>query len=152
LTLQLAPLLHKIIGVDSSLGMLDSLSAKLTGLGITNVQTKFRDQDDGSFPDGMFQLITSAMTLHHVPEIMPLLKALHSKLEPGGWIALADLEEEDGRFHEDQTGVFHHGFNRSQLTEMLAETGYSDICITTATSVAKGGREYPVFLAIARAF
>jgi len=146
-TLQLAPSLRNISGVDSSPGMLDRLNAKIQTSGFSNVRTELCELTKGELPSGKYHLITSAMTLHHIEEVVPLLQSLKSLLHPGGWIALADLETEDGSFHEDHTGVFHHGFSSQELTDLLVKAGFSSISITTATNVVKEKRSYPVFLA-----
>jgi 2-polyprenyl-3-methyl-5-hydroxy-6-metoxy-1,4-benzoquinol methylase len=149
-TLQLAPNLRSITGIDSSSGMLDRLNAKIQTSGFPNVQTELCELTKGDLPSGMYHLITSAMTLHHIEEIAPLLQSFKSLLHPGGWIALADLETEDGSFHEDHTGVFHHGFSAQELTDLLKNTGFSSISVTAATNVVKGDRSYPVLLATAQ--
>jgi 2-polyprenyl-3-methyl-5-hydroxy-6-metoxy-1,4-benzoquinol methylase len=150
-TLNLAPLLGSIVGIDSSRKMIERLNAKVAELGFTNARGERLDLEQGELPGGRYHLITSAMTLHHIPEIAPLLTALHGLLHPGGRIALADLESEEGSFHEDPTGVFHHGFSREQITELLIQSGFSDINISTVAEVIKGERSYPVFLATATA-
>jgi 2-polyprenyl-3-methyl-5-hydroxy-6-metoxy-1,4-benzoquinol methylase len=151
-TLQLAPLLRSITGVDSSCGMLDRLSAKLQNSGLSNVRTALRDLTAGDIPAGTFDLITSAMMLHHIKEIQPLLVTLKKLLRPGGWIALADLAAEDGSFHEDPTGVFHHGFDGKELTILMESCGYSSISVTTATTITKGEKKYPVLLITAQSY
>lgn len=150
-TLQLSRHLRSIVGLDSSQGMLERLRRKIQELELINVRTELCDLEKGELPPGSFHLISSAMTLHHIPEIVPVLKSLHGLLHPGGWIALADLEIEDGSFHDNQIGVFHHGFSRDQLTGMLRLAGFSNIVITAATEVCKGERVYPVFLVTAQA-
>jgi len=149
-TLQLASALRGITGIDSSSGMLERLNAKIQESGFTNIRTELCDVDTGKLPTGRYHLITSAMTLHHIKEIGPLLKALKTLLHPGGRIALADLESEGGRFHEDPTGVFHHGFSAEELTDLLEKAGFSSIAITTATNVVKGDQTFPVLLATAQ--
>lgn len=149
-TMQLAPSLRSITGVDSSSGMIDRLDKKIRQSGYTNVRTEMCDVDKGSLPTGKYHLITSAMTLHHVEKLAPLLQSLKALLHPGGWIALSDLESEDGSFHEDPTGVFHHGFSGDELSSMLATAGFTSIAVTTATKVIKGDRVYPVFLCTAQ--
>lgn len=148
-TLQLAPYLGSILGVDSSQGMLDRLATKVIELEITNVAALRCNLEQGELPGKNFDLITSAMTFHHVPEPLQLLKSLRGLLKPGGWIALADLEAEDGSFHDDPTGVFHHGFSRDMLMELLESSGFQKISIVTAATVIKGERSYQVFLASA---
>lgn len=150
-TLALAPHLGSIIGVDSSCAMLDKLAEKIKASGVVNVKTALRDLSTGEMPDGKFHLIVSAMTLHHMQDPATLLSLLISRLYPGGWIALADLEAEDGSFHEDPTGVFHYGFSRTEFTSLLEHSGYVSISITEATVIQKGNRTYPVLLALAQA-
>ncbi|HIJ96127.1 MAG TPA: class I SAM-dependent methyltransferase [Desulfuromonadales bacterium] len=151
-TLQLAPFLRNITGLDSSCGMLDKLAEKVKISGIKNVRSVLRDLAAGEMPEGKYHLITSAMTLHHITEIEPLLSSLRAFLSHGGWIALADLATEDGSFHDDPSGVFHHGFSATELTAMLENCGYSHVSVTTAAIIGKNEKAYPVLLATAQAF
>lgn len=148
-TVQLAGDLGSIVGVDSSAGMLAQLEQKIERLGLTNVQTATAERVLSAPSPGQFHLITSAMTLHHVEQLQPLLTTFHSLLLPGGGVALADLETEDGTFHEDPTGVFHHGFSSQQLTDLLTAAGFRSIVIRRVTEIAKGERSFPVLLATA---
>jgi len=150
-TVALAPHLGSITGIDSSFGMLDKLAEKVKASGMTNVKTALCNLSAGEMPEGTFHLIVSAMVLHHIEDPEALLSSLKSRLYPGGWIALADLEAEDGSFHDDPTGIFHHGFSQTELTRLLESSGYVSISITEATAMQKGDRTYPVLLAIAQA-
>jgi predicted TPR repeat methyltransferase len=150
-TVALAPHLGSITGIDSSSGMLDKLIEKVKTSGIANIKTALCDLSAGEMPEGRFHLIVSAMVLHHIEDPETLLSLLKSRLHPGGWIALADLEAEDGSFHDDPTGIFHHGFSRTELTRLLENSGYVSISITEATTMQKGDRTYPVLLAVAQA-
>ncbi|HIJ88134.1 MAG TPA: class I SAM-dependent methyltransferase [Desulfuromonadales bacterium] len=149
-TVELAPYVGSITGIDSSCAMLEQLGEKVKASGNTNIKTALCDLSAGQLPEGKFHLIVSAMTLHHIKDPETLLSSLISRLYPGGWIALADLEAEDGSFHEDPTGVFHHGFSRTALTTLLESSGYVAISITKATIMQKGDRTYPVLLAVAQ--
>jgi len=150
-TLSLAPQLGSITGIDSSSAMLAKLSEKVKTSGITNVRTALCDLSAGQLPEGKFHLIISAMTLHHIKDPQTLLSSLRSRLHPGGWVAFADLEAEDGSFHEDPTGIFHHGFSRTELTSLLATSGFVSISVAEATLMQKGDRTYPILLAVAQA-
>ena len=150
-TLSLAPQLGSITGIDSSSAMLAKLSEKVKTSGITNVKTALCDLSAGQLPEGKFHLIISAMTLHHIKDPETLLSSLRSRLYHGGWVAFADLEAEDGSFHEDGTGVFHHGFSRTELMSLLATSGFVSISVTEATLMQKGDRTYPILLAVAQA-
>ena len=149
-TLQLAPSLRTITGIDSSAGMLERLGAKIQSAGFSNVRAELCDLEKGELPTGRYHLITSAMTLHHIEKIVPLLQSLKPLLHPGGLVALADLESDGGRFHDDPTGVFHQGFSAEELSGMLAATGFTSISIKTATKIVKGDQIFPVLLAMAQ--
>lgn len=149
-TLQLAPSLRSIIGIDSSAGMIDRLKTKIEQSGFSNVTTQLCDLGKGELPSGKYHLITSSMTMHHIAEIVPLLRILKTLLHPGGWIALADLAAEGGSFHEDHSGVFHHGFSAEEFTDMLKCAGFSSISVTTASKTVKGEQTFPVLLATAQ--
>lgn len=149
-TLQLAPALRNITGIDSSAGMLARLEDKILTPEYANVRTELRDLTAGERPSGTYHLIVSAMAMHHIETIPPLLRMMKALLHPGGWIALADLAREDGSFHEDPTGVFHNGFTAGEFASMLETAGFSSPSVTTATHIDKGERRFPVFLATAR--
>src|SRR6266705_682145 len=62
-TLNLAPRLGSIIGVDSSRKMVERLNAKVAELGCTNARGERLDLERGELPEGRYYLITSAMTM-----------------------------------------------------------------------------------------
>ena len=100
-------------------------------------------------------VILCAMTLHHVREIAPLLNRFYSLLSPVGMLALADLDEEDGSFHQDTRGVEHHGFRRDWIQQQLQAVGFAEANFETAYEMEKPDasgalRRYPVFLAVGR--
>ena len=90
------------------------------------------------------------MALHHVADLAPLFARFREHLRPGGRVALADLDLEDGTFHEDATGVVHLGFERRAFAALLAAAGFVDVEMETATITRKAEHAYPVFLATAR--
>ncbi|MDD2465422.1 MAG: class I SAM-dependent methyltransferase [Desulfobulbus sp.] len=137
LTLQLQPLVHSITGVDSSSGMLKVLNDKIANLKLANARTVQCNIEQGEILPGKYDLIVSSMTFHHVREIEPLLGQLHRVLALGGRLCVADLDQEGGRFHEDNTGVFHFGFDRKQLQQSFSRAGFSEINVHTATQIVK---------------
>ncbi len=156
LALALAPRVKSVTGVDSSRGMLEVLDGKIERLGLTNARTRWMDLEGGDRLPGPCHLLVSAMALHHVPDVAALLAAFRGALRPGGHLALADLEAEDGSFHGDNTGVFHFGFEREALRRLAAGAGFVDVRDRPASDIEKPGpdgrlRKYPVFLLAARA-
>jgi tRNA (cmo5U34)-methyltransferase len=154
-TLRIQPLVKSILGVDSSQGMLNILQEKIGALGMKNVRTQLVDFEKGGLVEGLFELIISSMTLHHITDTAALFRQLYGLLIPGGRLCIADLDKEDGSFHTDNTGVFHFGFARDYLRRLLQEAGFKDIHDVTAAKVQRVGEgegisEFPVFLIITR--
>ncbi len=142
-----APRVHKIIAVDTSEAMLAALAAKPELCG--KVEAVCADIT-GKPLGARFDLVISAMAMHHLPDTAALIQTFADHLKPGGRLALADLDTEDGSFHPDKAaGVFHHGFDRAELQAMLEMHGFADIRFFTAHTVMKDGKGYPVFLVTA---
>jgi 2-polyprenyl-3-methyl-5-hydroxy-6-metoxy-1,4-benzoquinol methylase len=153
-TLGLQPFVGKITGADSSQGMLEILKRKLQEREITNVVTQFLDLEQQQLV-GSYDLIVSSMTMHHVHDVTALIGSFIQALKPGGWLALADLQSEDGSFHDDPTGVFHHGFDPEFIRSIYSKNSLTDVRIVTAATIDKpdgsGGRRlYPVLLCLGR--
>jgi predicted TPR repeat methyltransferase len=137
LTIQLQPLVRSITGIDSSQGMLDVFNAKIARLKLTNVRALLVDLDRGDTLAGNYHLIVSNMTLHHVKEIGPLFGQFYDIMAPSGYLCIADLDLDDGRFHENNTGVFHFGFDRAALRKTLIEAGFDNVQDMSAAEVMK---------------
>ncbi|MBI5571654.1 MAG: methyltransferase domain-containing protein [Desulfomonile tiedjei] len=152
---QLSPLVRSVTGVDTSRGMLDIFKTKVEQQHLTNVSTRFLDLDRGDVLQGSYHLIVSTMTLHHVKDIGPLLEQFHEIMVPGGYLCIVDLDLEDGQFHSDNEGVFHHGFDRAELRMDFINAGFEDVRDTTAATMTKPiasgeERRFTVFLMSAR--
>ncbi len=150
-TLALQPFVGAITGVDSSEGMLAALRAKVERAQLRNVTTRLLDVEKGDRIEGQFDLIVSSMTLHHIREVVPLLALLRAALKPGGTLCIADLDTEGGKFHGDNRGVFHHGFDRAQLRRDFATAGLVDVRDRTAARMTRPSsdgvvREFTVLL------
>ena len=142
-----APRVHKIVAVDTSESMLAALAAKPELRG--RVEAICVDITERSL-DKRFDLVISAMAMHHVPDTAALIQSFADHLKPRGKLALADLDTEDGSFHPDEAaGVFHRGFDRGELQTMLEKRGFADVHFFTAHTIMKDGKEYPVFLVTA---
>ena len=141
-----APRVQKVIAVDVSESMLEQLSAKAYLRGRVEpicqdiTEAPLNRQVDG---------IVSAMALHHVEDTQKCLQTFADHLSVGGFLALADLDSEDGTFHpEGIEGVFHHGFDREQLKSMMEKSGFANVAFSTAHTVqrAPDAPTYPIFL------
>ena len=151
LALALAARVRRVLAVDSSAGMLAVLADKARARRCANVETLHADFAQDPLPPGPFDLVASAMTLHHVADVAGLLRKFFALLAPGGRIALADLDAEDGSFHgAHAAGVHQLGFDRAALGRQLADAGFADVRFADAARSEKNGRAYSVFIAAAR--
>jgi ubiquinone/menaquinone biosynthesis C-methylase UbiE len=151
LTFALQPFVRSITGVDSSPGMLDVFKTKIKAQNLSNVKANYLDLDKGDFLEGSYHLIVSSMTLHHVKSISPLLKQFYSILYPSGQLVIADLDLDDGKFHSNNDGIFHFGFDREKLRKSFTEAGFDNIQNVSAAEVEKATlnkemRQFTVFL------
>ncbi|MCK4866176.1 MAG: class I SAM-dependent methyltransferase [Gammaproteobacteria bacterium] len=147
ITSKVASQVDKITAVDVSQSMLDQLVAKEELKG--KVDAVCQDITTSSL-DKEFDLIVSAMAMHHVEDTDKMLQCFADHLKSGAKVALADLDKEDGTFHpEDIEGVYHSGFERDFLQKKMENSGFTDIKFVTAHTVDKGEKSYPIFLVTA---
>ena len=64
LTIRLAPYVESVLATDASGGMIEQLEGKLTGSAKSGITPRQLDLLAGPLPEGPFDLIYSAMTLH----------------------------------------------------------------------------------------
>jgi ubiquinone/menaquinone biosynthesis C-methylase UbiE len=156
-TMEIAPLVKTLLGVDTSREMLSVLQEKIKTSGISNIETTCSDlssPSDTVEPDKTFDLIYSSMTLHHIDDTAGFIKRVSTLLCPGGIVAMADLDQEDGLFHDDPLEKVHYGFDRDELSVLLKAAGLQPIIFETIYTVNKINRSgisaaYPVFLVFA---
>jgi 2-polyprenyl-3-methyl-5-hydroxy-6-metoxy-1,4-benzoquinol methylase len=151
LTLQLQPLVRSITGIDSSQGMIDILGAKVIKQGLKNVKARLVDLDRGDELEGRYDLVVSSMTFHHIRDIPVLLDRFARILKHSGQVAIADLDCDEGKFHDTNEGVFHNGFDRCILKKHLETAGFGSVRNRTAAIIRKPGadgetRAFTVFL------
>lgn len=138
---------------DTSPGMLAVAAEKIAAQGVANMTTRRADLATAPMPDERYDLIYSSMTLHHIADTDAILKTFSALLNPGGWLAIADLDREDGSFHGIEVDV-HHGFERAALAARAVAAGFAVPRFETVFEILKERpdgppRAYPVFLMVA---
>jgi len=153
--LALAPQLKRLTGVDTSEGMLRVLAEKGAKLSENNISTRLLDLALAPSPE-QFDLVICSMALHHIENVDKVLANFFAALNPDGYLAVADLDEEDGSFHDRDAGEKHCGFDRQKLQRKLADIGFRDIHFQTVHTLDKSvdGEQkfFPIFLVTARKF
>lgn len=153
----LARNLKKIIAVDSSEKMLETLNRKAEHFKCRNILTLEIDPEEFNLPfNDEFDFVFSSMVFHHIKNTDKLLNMLCDSMHSKGYLAVADLDKEDGSFHEDiPVDVHHFGFKREDLMKKIKNAGFSYVDDLTAYVFSKKNREgveidYPIFLLVAQ--
>ena len=93
------PNAQKVDGVDTSEGMVDAFNKKAQENQYTNARARLFDIEKDTLPSGEFDIVMSSMVFHHLKNPEDVLEKIYAAVKPGGKIAIADLDEEDGTFH-----------------------------------------------------
>lgn len=144
---EIAKTTKKVYGIDTSPGMLEKVKEKNS----ESIHIETFCQDIVEKPlnltvDGL----VSSMTLHHIENLEAFFKTIYKNIHKDGFIAIADLESEDGNFHEDNTGVFHFGFKQNELCDIVNKCGFNDVKFQTITTINKTNESFNVFLLTAK--
>jgi tRNA (cmo5U34)-methyltransferase len=148
--------LRKITLMDNSSEMVRVIKEKIEKSKAGNLDVINFDLEHHDYTAGKFDLIFTQMVLHHVDDIGAVIAKFGKLLNTGGYIAIADLYEEDGSFHGDGfTG--HKGFDPEKLSAILSKNQFGDVahrsCFIIDKEVSKTvTRQYPVFLLTARRY
>jgi len=141
---RIAPAVDKIVAVDISKSMNEQLMQKKDSLDC-ELEIAAVDLSKANL-DQNFDGIISSMTMHHVDDIDAMFAKFYSMLKAEGFIAIADLDCEDGSFHTEDTGVFHFGFDREVISKVAVTAGFKEVDIMSASTISKPQGSYPVFL------
>lgn len=140
---EIAKKVKKVYGVDTSVSMLEKLKEKNSD----KLSIEAINQDIIKNPlQKSFDGLVSSMTLHHVEDLKAFFETIYKNLNGGGFIAIADLEEEDGTFHTDNGDVHHFGFSQEQLSVIITACGFKNIAFENINTINKSHRDFGIFL------
>ena len=140
---EIATRVKKVYGVDTSTQMLAKLQDKNT----SELSIEAINQDIVKEPlSQTFDGLVSSMTLHHVEDLKAFFDVIYTNINKNGFIAIADLETEDGTFHSDNAGVFHFGFEAKELCKIVESCGFKDVKFENINTINKPHRNFGVFL------
>lgn len=146
--------LASVTVADTSEGMLAVLSDKIKAARADNMHPLWLDLMTDPLPTARFDLVYSLMVLHHIPDTATILRRFYAVLNPGGWLVVVDLDQEDGSFHTNHAAQVHHGFERPALQALAEAAGFAQVRFSTVYEIKKtsagGTRTYPLFLMTAR--
>ncbi|MCI0522486.1 MAG: class I SAM-dependent methyltransferase [Bacteroidales bacterium] len=118
--------LKEIILIDNSPGMVKVLNEKVAASGADDLRIMHIDLEHDGYTERRFDLIYTLMVLHHVDDIEGIIKKFYDLLNPGGYLAIADLFSEDGSFHG--SGFHgHKGFDPEVLSGVIEKAGFGRV-------------------------
>lgn len=147
--LNIAPFVKKMIGADLSSKMLEAFKAKAQNGNLSNVEAMHLEVDS-DFSHLELDVIVSAMAMHHIKNPSKQFGKFSKAIKSGGILAIADLVKEDGKFHENNEGVYHFGFSQDELNSFFEDNGFEQPTIVVAHTVKKPNRDYDILLSYAR--
>ncbi|MTK53808.1 class I SAM-dependent methyltransferase [Paludibacter sp.] len=144
----------EIVMLDSSEEMVKVMQQKVADSNASNLHPTLFNMEKDDFAGEKVDLIATQMVLHHVAKIEPLLDKFYALLNPGGYIAIADLYTEDGSFHGKGFDG-HNGFDPKEMGEMLVAAGFKNpqykTCFVMSKPVESGEiKAFPVFFLTAQ--
>jgi ubiquinone/menaquinone biosynthesis C-methylase UbiE len=153
LSFALQPNLGPITLADSSSGMLAVLRDKIATANIKHMTPLPLDLMIDPLPSERYHLIYTLLTLHHIPDTDRLLRAFYDLLDTPGTLCVADLDKEDGTFHEDEFHG-HLGFDREEFAAQVKSIGFQSVHFSTVFHMIKEvqgvTKDFPIFLMVAR--
>ncbi|HBC79172.1 MAG TPA: class I SAM-dependent methyltransferase [Bacteroidales bacterium] len=138
--------------MDNSSEMVKVMAGKIKTSKVRNLKVLNFNLEQSDYKNERFDLIFTQMVLHHVSDIDLIISRFYKLLNPGGFLAIADLYPEDGSFHGDGfTG--HRGFDVETLSTLVRNHGFTDIshrkCFVINKKIsASETKQFDVFMLI----
>ncbi|WP_281950480.1 class I SAM-dependent DNA methyltransferase [Nitrosophilus kaiyonis] len=130
----------EIVGIDLSSKMVEEFNKKSKSKKIKAYCKDIENLDE------KFDLIISSMTFHHIKDIEKIGKILKDRLNKDGYLCIADLESEDGTFHDKgNEGVYHFGFDIENLSKIFSKIGFKLINKNRVYTIKKH-KDFYIFL------
>jgi len=136
--------------MDSSREMLKMAEHKMEPADRSKFKTLFFDLEREVYSGDPFDIIYNQMVLHHVRNTDAIIRKFYQLLNPEGILAIADLYQEGGSFHDGNLDV-HKGFDPEKLLAILLQQGFHNIQFEPCFVIRKEisvelMKEYPIFL------
>jgi len=138
---------NDVIGMDNSTGMVEQFNKKTKELNYSNIKAIKHNISQDDLPQNEFDLITISMTLHHIENIKMFITKSFESLKENGFLCINDLDKEDGTFHKkhNNDGVFHFGFDKDELINILKDVGFKIADYKIVYTDLREDREFPIF-------
>ena len=139
---------------DISEGMLNKVKCKAESENILNYKAfKLSENFAGFNKFPFYNAIVTLLAFHHINDIEQILKLLSSHIVQGGFLAVSDLDVEDGSFHAPMK-VPHNGIDRNTIINFMKNAEFEILCNETVyveeKNIGNNIKEYPIFLILGK--
>ena len=150
LSFYLKYLFSQITLMDSSAEMLKMAESKMDETDRQKFQTLFLNIETEEYSGEKLDVIYNQMVLHHIKDPSAIFRKFYQMLNLGGILAISDLYEEDGSFHDFNMDI-HRGFDPEKLRHQIIGLGFEKTTVSPCFVIRKELtpdliKEYPVFL------
>jgi len=121
----LAPFVGRVVAVDSSHAMLRSAKKRLARH--ANVELRAGTLEALPVEDATLDAATMFLVLHHVADPSRAVAEVARALRPAGRLVLVDMLSHDREEYRAQMGHLWLGFDRSDVSRLLAEAGFGGV-------------------------
>lgn len=140
--------------MDSSVEMNKQAKAKVKAAGVDHLKPLHFDLEKDDYTREKFDIIFTQMVMHHVKDVPAMIQKFNKLLNPGGFIAIADLYTEDATFHDSGFDV-HPGFDPDYMKDTIIKAGFLHPVLNQCFEIKRSGNDnivkvYPVFLVVAK--
>ncbi len=112
--------------LDSSAEMVKIMQEKVKAANAINLKPLLFDLENEEWTGDKFDLLITQMVLHHVVDLDNIFSKFYKIINPGGYLAIADLYPEDGSFHGEGFAG-HKGFDIDTLADRVKRIMDSEI-------------------------
>lgn len=139
-----------VVGMDSSLGMVEVFNQKANDFGFENIKAVQHNIETQELPLKAFDVIVTSMTLHHILNPDIFIKKCKKALKPNGYFCISDLDKEDGTFHakHKNDGVNHFGFSKDEIKQFYTKNGFNLLFLDDICTLERENGDFPIFLSI----
>ncbi len=139
---------ESVEGLDYSIGMIEVYNEKAKDIGMENIRGYIHNINKEDLSESKYDIAVTNMTMHHIDDVNNFVAKLSKSLKSGGQLFIADLYQEDGTFHSDNSDVVHFGFEEEVIYNAYKNAGLKDIKIEKLHSIEKPDNSYDIFIAI----
>lgn len=92
LSFNLAPSFARVVALDASKGMLDTVRDAAAAKGLGNIVTEQASAEELPFTDGCFAVTATRYSAHHWGNVAMAMQAMRRVTQPGGHVLVIDIE------------------------------------------------------------